>query len=61
MVNYIVTGAEVSDGYPVVWIVGKAISLEEAYEIVEDAEKQYLESNGKSAEEVGIEYEVHKI
>lgn len=61
MVNYIVTGVEVVDGYPCVWIVGKTISREEAEEVIEEAKEKYLEDYGSSFEENGVEFEVHKI
>lgn len=61
MVNYVVTGVQVLDGDPFVWIVGKAISMKEAEEIVEEAKEKYLEDYGPSLEENDVEYEVHKI
>lgn len=61
MVNYVVTGVCVMDGYANVWVVGLSPDRLHADGLIKEDEEKFFEDYGKTPEQAGVEYEVHKV
>lgn len=58
---FILTGVEITDGNPFVWIEGVFSSRESAREAINATKKAYEEDYGESPEEAGVEFEIHEV
>ena len=58
---FVLTGAQVMDGDPSVWVEGVYNTQREAYEAQYLANLRYEEDYGETAEEAGVEWEVHRV
>lgn len=58
---FILTGAQVMDGNPHVWVEGAYNTQREAYEAQYFANDRYEEDYGETAEDAGVEWEVHRV
>lgn len=59
--HFVVTGAQVSEGNAYVWVEGVFHSRTKAYEAITVAEEAYERDYEESAEEAGVEFEVHEV
>lgn len=58
---FVLTGVVVSDGYPFVWVESLYPTYEEAHAAIKLAEEAYEKEYGETAEEAGVEFDIHEV
>lgn len=58
---HVVTGVQIMDGDPYVWVETVEATQKKAHEAIFFARQRYEEDYGQTSEEAGVEFEVHSM